>query len=243
MAFRWIRFSRISAVTTTRITIIGLCQGDWLSAIYASLFSRDLKTLVLAGAPIDFQAGEKPEGMGIREWVNITPYAFYWLLVASGGGLLNGQYLLTGFKVMNYYDRYFGDYLVLLKEIRNKQFLERYRPFHDWYEYTQNLAGAFYLQIVYELFMKNLLIKGELVILGRNVNLKNINCPVYLIAGSKDNITPPDQLFNICKYVRGDVRMEMADSGHIGLFMGEKTLREIWEKKIFEQLKAHEGRV
>ncbi|MGN6167209.1 MAG: alpha/beta fold hydrolase, partial [Solirubrobacteraceae bacterium] len=41
-----------------RVNLIGDCQGGWLAAIYAALNPERVNTLTLAGAPIDFHAGE-----------------------------------------------------------------------------------------------------------------------------------------------------------------------------------------
>lgn len=45
-----------------KVTLIGLCQGGWQSAIYAALFPEDVTSLVLAAAPIDFHAGNSKIG-------------------------------------------------------------------------------------------------------------------------------------------------------------------------------------
>ncbi|QJY49318.1 DUF3141 domain-containing protein [Pseudonocardia broussonetiae] len=41
-----------------RANLVGDCQGGWLAAIYAALHPERVHTLTLAGAPIDFHAGE-----------------------------------------------------------------------------------------------------------------------------------------------------------------------------------------
>ena len=41
-----------------RANIVGDCQGGWLAAIYAALYPERVHTLTLAGAPIDFHAGD-----------------------------------------------------------------------------------------------------------------------------------------------------------------------------------------
>lgn len=228
---------RKKAQADCKVVLIGLCQGGWLSCIYAALFPNDLSALILAGAPIDFHAGERADGFGIREWVKMMPYWFYWSMVTSGGGIMKGQNILNGFKVMNCYDRFVGDYIKLWRDLNDKKAIERFRTFRDWYEWTQDLPGAFYLQIVSELFMKNMLIKGELVILGKIVNLKDIACPSILIAGNKDDITPPEQLFNFVNYVHCDTYLFVAESGHIGLFMGKETLEKVWGEKVFPLVK------
>ena len=42
-----------------RVNLIGDCQGGWLATIYAALYPEQINTLTLAGAPIDFHAGEQ----------------------------------------------------------------------------------------------------------------------------------------------------------------------------------------
>lgn len=39
---------------------VGLCQGGWISAMYAARFPHKVASLVLAGAPIDTDAGNGP---------------------------------------------------------------------------------------------------------------------------------------------------------------------------------------
>src|SRR3954468_3131667 len=41
-----------------RVNLVGDCQGGWLAAIYAALHPDRVNTLTLAGAPIDFHAGQ-----------------------------------------------------------------------------------------------------------------------------------------------------------------------------------------
>ncbi len=43
-----------------RVNLVGLCQGGWLSAMAAARFPEKVNALVLAGAPIDADAGDGP---------------------------------------------------------------------------------------------------------------------------------------------------------------------------------------
>jgi poly(3-hydroxybutyrate) depolymerase len=218
-----------------KVTLVGLCQGGWQSAIYAALYPEKVENLVLAAAPIDFRA----DGGKIPYFVSIYPMFFYESLVAMGGGIMRGEYLKMGFKMLNPVDRFGLDFTDLYVNISNRDYLERSRKFRNWYEYTQNIPGRMYLQIVKELFKENKLIKGTLNILGRRVDLRNIRCPLILIAGDKDDITPREQLFNIGKYVSSeDIMKLVAPAGHIGVFMGSRTLEEYWPR-IFKKISSY----
>jgi hypothetical protein len=62
---------------------------------------------------------------------------------------------------------------------------------------------------------------------GEQLNLKDIICPVYLLAGASDDITPKEQVFGAEKLLGTPPKQicnEIAESGHIGLFMGAKSL-------------------
>ncbi len=210
----------------TKVTLIGLCQGGWQSAIYTALFPEDVENLILAGAPIDFHASRYSK---IAMYAKFYPMSFYQSLVAAGNGLLDGKFLLTGFKMLNPVERFYGDYANLYLNAHDPAYMKRSRKFRKWYEFTQNLPGAFYLQIVKDLFKENRLVKGQVKILGRTVNLKKIKQPLFLIAGDKDDITPEDQLFNMERYVGSkNITKLIVPAGHIGIFMGKKIIEEYW---------------
>ena len=55
----------------------------------------------------------------------------------------------------------------------------------------------------------------------------------YLLAGAADDITTPEQVFNAEHLVgtpRDQIHKELAPGGHIGLFMGAKTLKQQWAR-------------
>jgi len=214
-----------------KVDLIGLCQGGWQSAIYAALYPEKVNSLTLAAAPIDFKAGCGK----IQCYAEMYPMSFYESMVLSGGGTMPGDYLKLGFKMLNPLDRFFLDYSDLYRHMSDSEYLEKSRKFRNWYEYTQNLPGKMYLQIVKELFKDNGLVKGTLRIMGTRVDLRAIKCPLFLIAGEKDDITLPEQLFNIEKYVRSKKIIKLvAPGGHIGVFMGRKTLEDYWPRVFHE---------
>jgi polyhydroxyalkanoate depolymerase len=209
-----------------RVHLIGLCQGGWMSAMYTARFPEKVRSLVLAGAPIDTDAGN---GV-IKEIAHDLPMSFFEELVAAGGGLLLGQFMVAGWKSMHP-EKQFEKYLDLYEHIEEKNYIERTETFERWYENPVNLPGAFYLQAVQQLFKENRLARGEFIGLGKRLSLKDITCPVYLLAGEEDDITPKEQVFDAEKYLgtlKEQIVKTVVPGGHIGLFMGTKTLAENW---------------
>jgi polyhydroxyalkanoate depolymerase len=212
-----------------RVNLAGMCQGGWLSAMFASRFPEKVNTLILAGSPIDTSAGTGT----IKDYATKFPMEFFEELVAAGDGLMRGDFMLEGFKSMHPSQQYLKKYVDLYEHIEDPSYVKRFEVFEKWYEYTLNLPGRWYLQVIKELFKENRFFNGEFVGLGKKLSLGDIRCPIFLLAGSKDDITPPAQVFNAELRLgteKGHVEKMMAEGGHIGLFMGSKTLRENWPK-------------
>jgi len=151
--------------------------------------------------------------------------------VKLGGGLLRGKFMLRGWKSMHPEQHYFRNYLDLFEHIDDAAYLAKSEQFYIWYETTVDLPGRWYLQAITQLFKENRFAKGEFVGLGRTLNLKNITCPLYLLGGAGDDITTPEQVINAKNYVgtpKERIVEKIAPGGHIGLFMGSRTLKETW---------------
>jgi poly(3-hydroxyalkanoate) synthetase len=212
-----------------RVNLVGDCQGGWLAAIYAALHPEQVNTLTVAGAPIDFHAGDAIIHESVQALAD-DDLSFFHGLVASGNGVLKGEYLLGGFIVIKP-ENEVGKQLQLLAHVRDPRHVERYRAFEDWFKHTQDIAGPFYLWLVEHLFRDNELIRGELRIGDQPVDLGRIDCPVNLLAGGTDHITPPDQVFALGDAVAtapGLVTRRTTSGGHLGLFMGTEALRDHW---------------
>lgn len=210
-----------------RVNLVGLCQGGWVSTMLAARFPDKVNSLVLAGAPIDNDAGNG----SIRKMVHKSTDSFYEELVALGGGLMRGKFMLQGWKNMHPEQHYLQDHIDLYEHIDDAAYLAKQEAFERWYENPIDLPGRWYLQVIQQLFKENRLAKGEFVALGRKLDLRNITCPLYLLAGEADDITTTEQVLNAAKLVgtpADRIEQKVVPGGHIGLFMGARTLSEHW---------------
>lgn len=222
-----------------RINLVGDCQGGWLATIFTALHPELVTSLTIAGAPVDFSAGD---GL-MKDWLDVlAPEAdmtYFRSAVAANDGLLPGRFLLDGFKALQPFNE-LTQSLGLLANLHDPQHVERYRKFEDWFQWTQPLPGAFYLWIVENLFVRNLLVNGELEVEGRTVDLSQISCPLFLLAGKTDHITPADQVWALADHVTtpaDQIERQLAESGHLGLFMSHSALSAHWPV-IFEGIAA-----
>ena len=131
----------------------------------------------------------------------------------------------------------------LLLNLDDPAHVARYREFEDWFKHTQAIPGAFYLWIVEHLFRDNELIAGKLEVGGEHVELGRIACPLNLLAGAADHITPPDQVFALADYAStlpGEILRDTTAGGHLGLFMGHEALHSHWPQ-LLAAVRAHSG--
>ena len=112
-----------------------------------------------------------------------------------------GKYMLAGWKNMHPEQHYIQDHIDLYEHIDDPAYLAKEETFNSWYENPIDLPGRWYLQVITQLFKENRLAKGEFVGLGRKLNLRNITCPAYLLAGAADDITTPEQVLDAAKYL------------------------------------------
>jgi poly(3-hydroxybutyrate) depolymerase len=223
-----------------RVNLVGDCQGGWLAVVYASLHPDQVNTLAIGGAPIDTHVGQS----GIQEWTRLlarrNELALYQALVKAGGGRQLGKSQLRGFKLLEP-GAEMGRLMGLFANIHDPDYVTRHIDFTNWFEWTQDLPGAFYLWIIEHLFIHNELARGVLVVDGTGVNLSAIDCPIFLLAGSKDHITPPEQVWALADLVSTPaehISRELVDAGHLGLFMGRAALNEHW-RPIAERVRRY----
>lgn len=213
-----------------RINLVGDCQGGWLAAIYAALRPDSVASLAVAGAPIDFHAGHS----AIQEWVRGLSargeMRFYEKLVELGQGNHLGDNQILGFKLLEPPEeviRLAG----LWGHIHDDGYVQRYTDFENWFAWGQDLPGAFYLWIVEHLFIRNELVERKLRVDGRFVDLGKITCPVFMLAGTTDHITPPRQMFALAEHIstpKHAQHQQLVVAGHLGLFMGHAALEGAW---------------
>jgi poly(3-hydroxybutyrate) depolymerase len=179
------------------------------------------------GRTIDTDAGDGPVKHMAREY----PTAFYEGLISTGGGLMQGKIMLQCWKGVHPTQHYIQEHIDLYEHIDDPIYLQKEETFESWYENPIDLPGRFYLQTIVRLFKENRLAKGTFVGLGRRRELKNITCPVYLLADDSDDITTTEQVLDAEKYLgtpKNMIEKAVIPGGRVDLFMGSRTLRNAW---------------
>ena len=201
-----------------RATLVGLCQGGWLAAIYAGRFPSKVAKLVLVGAPIDLRAAE----LGITRTLASTPPATIEQMIAMSGGRVLGSVSLAMWApgVAEEYD--------VKVALQHDADAELNAKFAAWNARTLNLPGRYFLQTTEWLFRENRLARDGFPALGRISRLSDIRSPIFVLAAEQDAIVAVPQATAVARLCTTPVEVRIVPGRHLSLFMGRHTLRTAW---------------
>ena len=210
------------------VNIVGNCQGGWEAALWTAMHPERVSTLVVAGAPIDTGAGNGPAHKLMPILIPGGNMALFKAMVKAFGGIVPGINNVIG-SIAADAATHVAEHLKLFWHVHDRDYLDQFSDFYDWYFHPVNLPGQLYLWAVEYLFVRNEMFKGELEVAGQAVSLRSITCPVFLLGGEEDDITPWQQVHNMRDAVGSSlVRRYLAPGGHIGLFIGRQSQAEYW---------------
>jgi poly(3-hydroxyalkanoate) synthetase len=204
------------------VDLIGLCQGGWLSLVYAARFPEKVRRLVLAGTPVDLSVDS-----GLVRLVSTAPQAAFEQIVESGGGIVRGAHILR------FWSRASDTALVLQRNLSPDLSADQelHERFTRWHDATVDLPGTYYLQVVHWIYRENRIANGAFVALGRTISLADVRIPVFLLAGSDDEIVPSPQAMATASKLgtpAHQIERAVVPSSHLGLFLGSRTLATAW---------------
>jgi hypothetical protein len=184
----------------------------------------------MAGAPVDIAARQSR----LSSIAEATPLTVFQSLVNLGDGRVLGRNLakLWG----NDADASgIRESLQTLQLIGSPEFTRLEAIFENWNSWTVDIPGTYYLEVVEKLYKRNELASGSFVALGQKIDLSRLRLPIYLLAGSADEVVAPEQLLAVERLVGTQPKYlsrEVAPCNHLGLFMGKRTLEEYWPRIV-----------
>lgn len=209
------------------VDLIGLSQGGWMALVYAARFPAQVRKLVLAGTAVDITAAQSALSMLAAK----SPRMIFHEIVRLGDGLVPGRKLLKIWGPQSVAAEDVRQLLQTDEPIGSAGFSELEASFRNWYAWTVDLPGVFFLETVEKLYKRNELAEGGFVALGRKIDLAAIETPLFMLAASEDELAAPPQLFaaeHLVGTAPQNLRKAVVPGRHVGLFMGKRTLEDFW---------------
>ncbi|MBU4075218.1 MAG: class III poly(R)-hydroxyalkanoic acid synthase subunit PhaC [Euryarchaeota archaeon] len=217
-----------------RITLLGVCQGGTFSVMYAALHPEKVKNLVNLVAPVDFDTDKGILHIWAKS-LDVDKIVDYYGIVP--GDFLNAGFLLTDpFRLM--IDKYVGLFERIENkpgdkegELRNEETVKNFLRMEKWIFDSPDQAGETFRQFMKDCYQKNLLIKNKMKLNGKKINLKNITMPLLNVMAEFDHLVPTDAIKPLSDAVSSsDKETLVFPTGHIGIFVGSKSQKEVCPK-------------
>lgn len=198
------------------LNLMGICMGGTMSAIYASFYPEKVKNLITTVTPISF---DHDKGL-LHVWMKNTDVD---KLVDTWGNM-PGDMMNMGFLMLNPARLMIGKYKEFAEHLDDQSYVENFIRMEKWIFDSPDVPGETFRQFVHDCYGNDLLVKGEMVVGGRTVDLKNITMPLLNIYARYDHLVPPASCAAFTGLVgSADVEDICLDTGHIGIYVSSKS--------------------
>lgn len=203
-----------------KISLLGVCQGGTLSLCYSALHPEKVKNLITMVTPVDFHVWE---GL-LNVWAQ---YVDPDLLVDALGNV-PGEFLNFGFLMLKPFQLSLRKYVDLLDVLDDEDELLNFLRMEKWIFDSPDQAGEAYRQFARDFYLGNKLIKGEVEIGGKAVDLNKVRTPVLNLYAEHDHLVPPGSSVALKDHVgTDDYTVRSFPVGHIGMYVSGKVQRDL----------------
>ncbi|HEV7246788.1 MAG TPA: class I poly(R)-hydroxyalkanoic acid synthase [Shinella sp.] len=191
------------------VNAIGYCVGGTLLAATLALHGQEgdkrIRTATLFTTQVDFTHAGDLKVFADEEQIDLMERGM------KATGYLDGSKMATAFNMLR------------ASELIWPYFVNNYLKGQDpmpfdllyWNSDSTRMPAAnhsFYLRNCY---LNNTLTKGNMVLAGKTLSLKDVKIPIYNLATREDHIAPAKSVFVGSQFFGGKVTYVMAGSGHI----------------------------
>ncbi|MCA9054666.1 MAG: class III poly(R)-hydroxyalkanoic acid synthase subunit PhaC [Planctomycetaceae bacterium] len=203
--------------------LLGYCMGGTMSTIFTALYPELVNSLGLMAAPIDFSGDDAL----LHVWTNEKYFDVDRLVDAYGN--CPATFLQATFLAMKPVQNFIEKYTGFAENMHDDRFLENYFAMEKWTNDNIPVAGETFREFVKCLYQQNQLVKGQFKIGGNLVDLKQITCPLLLMAAEFDHLVRPESTFGLIPHVESKViEKREIRAGHVGLAVSSKAHQTFW---------------
>ena len=219
-----------------QVNLLGICQGGALSLCYSALHPEKVRNLVTMVTPVDFNI---PDGL-LNTWSGCAygPQSMDVDAMVDAQGNIPGDFMNFGFLLLKPFQLNVEKYLGLTDILDDEAKLINFLRMEKWIFDSPDQAGETFRQFIKDFYQANKLIKGEFVLGGKRVDLKDIKMPVLNIYAEQDHLVPPASSLALKDHVGSkDYSVLGYPVGHIGMYVSGKVQADL-PPAIVEWLKS-----
>jgi polyhydroxyalkanoate synthase len=224
-----------------QVSLLGICEGGVFTTCYAARNPEKVKSLMLTITPVDFHAGSKDAPLHhglIGMWARSMSHEDVDRLIEANGNL-PGALMSFVFSMMTPVNSLTKYNVGLFDVMDDEKKLLNFLRMEKWLADRPDHPGEAAKQWLKDLYQDNKLVKGEFMLGGRKVDLKQIRMPVLNVFAEEDHIVPPKSSRALKGLIGTKDYTELPlPGGHVGVFVSGKS-QGILGKNIFGWLKAH----
>lgn len=204
------------------VSFLGYCMGGLFSLMYAAAFpDGGVKNLVTVATPVDYS------GMGLmRYWAD--PRWFDVDRIVDAYGNIPAEMVRASIEFLRPLERPMG-FIRLFENFRDETYVYNWRTRYNWAMDQIPFPGEAYRQMTKELMWGNKLMKGEMRLRGRRVDLQEIRCSTLNAMAEFDHIAPYESTRPLIAALGGSDNTDLTvRGGHVSLIAGRNALLRLW---------------
>lgn len=203
-----------------KVNILGICQGGAFSLCYTALRPDKVLNLITTVTPVDFHTSDDLLSHWVRK-VDID-------LMVDTLGNVPGELLNWTFLSLKPYRLTGQKYLDMVNTLDDPTQAKNFMRMEKWIFDSPDQVGEAYRQFTKDFYQRNGLVKGEVEIGGRRVDLKQVTMPVLNIYAADDHLVPSASSKALKRYVgTADYSALEFPGGHIGIYVSGKAQKMI----------------
>jgi polyhydroxyalkanoate synthase len=143
-------------------------------------------------------------------------------------GNISGAWLSQFFVSLRPFELIGKKYLRFIRNLDNQEFTNKFLRVEKWLNDAPDQTNTSFVELVRDFYQGNKLIKGEIKINGRKVDLTRLEIPVLNVMASEDEIVPVSSSRCLREYVQPEnYTQKIFPSGHIGIYISDKVGRRM----------------
>lgn len=139
-------------------------------------------------------------------------------------GILNA----IGFKILDPKGWYEGHKQLLLN-LDDKELLHEHATLGNFLNHMVDYPGGVNQDMLFNVWLQNPLKNGSIQLSSHKIELKNIDCSLFIGAGKSDQMVTADAVKPLSELTNSrDVTFTLIPGGHLGLMSSQKSADEFW---------------